>query len=308
MRALITGVNGFVGHYLSQYLLEKGYEIYGTVIEDKIKIDDVKILKMNLLNKKEVNETIKNINPEQIYHLAGQSAVGLSWDNPTLTMDVNINGTINLLDAVRNNNINTKILIIGSSDEYGIIKPEECPINEQHKLNPNSPYAISKMAQEEISKLYIKSYKMNIIMVRAFNHIGPMQSKNFVVSDFASRIAEIEKGAEAIIRVGNLEAYRDFTDVRDIVKGYKLLMDDGKIGEIYNIGSGKPYKIQQILDILLSLSTINIKVKIDENRLRPSDVPIIQCDNSKIKSHTNWLIEYDIKDTLKDTLDYWRNM
>ncbi|WP_252221701.1 MULTISPECIES: GDP-mannose 4,6-dehydratase [unclassified Clostridium] len=308
MRALITGVNGFVGHYLSQYLIEQGYEVYGTVIEDNIKMDNVKILKMNLLNKKEVNETIKNINPEQIYHLAGQSAVGLSWDNPTLTMNVNINGTINLLDAVRNNNINTKILIIGSSDEYGIIKPEECPINEQHKLNPNSPYAISKMTQEEISKLYIKSYKMNIIMVRAFNHIGPMQSKNFVVSDFASRIAEIEKGAEAIIRVGNLEAYRDFTDVRDIVKGYELLMSYGKIGEIYNIGSGKPYKIQQILDILLSLSTTNINVEIDKNRLRPSDVPIIQCDNSKIKSHTNWSIEYDIKDTLKDTLDYWRNM
>lgn len=308
MRALITGVNGFVGHYLSRYLLEKGYEVYGTVIEDDIKMDNIKILKMNLLNKQEVNETIEKINPEQIYHLAGQSAVGLSWNNPTLTMSVNINGTINLLDAVRSNNLNTKILIIGSSDEYGIIKPEECPINEEHKLNPNSPYAISKMAQEEISKLYIKSYQMKIIMVRAFNHIGPMQSKNFVVSDFASRIAEIEKGADPIIRVGNLEAYRDFTDVRDIVSGYELLMNNGKVGEIYNIGSGKPYKIQQILDVLLSLSKKDIKVELDKNKLRPSDVPIIQCDNSKIKSHINWSPKYNLRDTLKDTLDYWRNM
>lgn len=308
MRALITGVNGFVGHYLSKYLIEQGYEVYGTVIEDNIKMDNVKIKKMNLLNKTEVNDVLTDINPDQIYHLAGQSAVGLSWKEPTLTMDVNINGTINLLDVVRNNNINTKVLIIGSSDEYGIITPEECPINEEHILKPTSPYAISKMTQEEISKLYIKAYKMNMIMVRAFNHIGPMQSKNFVVSDFASKIAEIEKGGEPIIRVGNLEAYRDFTDVRDIVRGYKLLMDYGKIGEIYNIGSGNPYKIQEILDILLSLSNIKIKVEIDPDKLRPSDVPIIKCDNLKIKSHVKWIPKYDIKDTLKDTLDYWRNM
>lgn len=308
MKALITGVNGFVGNYLSKYLVEKGYTVYGTVIEDDVKMDNVKIYKMNLLNKQEVMETIKSIKPDYIYHLAGQSAVGLSWNNPTLTMDVNINGTINLLDAVREHNIDTKVLIIGSSDEYGVIKPEECPISEGHELNPTSPYAISKMTQEQIAKLYVNSYKMNLIMVRAFNHIGPMQSKNFVVSDFASKIAEIEKGAEPVMKVGNLEAYRDFTDVRDIVRGYAMLVEDGKNGELYNIGSGNPYKIQDILDILLSLSTTKITVEIDPERLRPSDVPIIQCDNSKIKSHINWATKYDIKDTLKDTLDYWRNM
>ncbi|EKQ50540.1 MULTISPECIES: GDP-mannose 4,6-dehydratase [unclassified Clostridium] len=308
MKALITGVNGFVGNYLSKYLMEQGYTVYGTVIDDNITMENVIISKMNLLNKEEVIETIKSINPDQIYHLAGQSAVGFSWKEPTLTMDVNINGTINLLDAVRENNINTKVLIIGSSDEYGIIKPEECPISEKHPLNPTSPYAISKMAQEQIAKLYINSYKMNLIMVRAFNHIGPKQSKNFVVSDFASKVAEIEKGAESVIRVGNLEAYRDFTDVRDIVRGYFMLMNNGEIGELYNIGSGNAYKIQDILDILLSLSTADIKVEIDPDKLRPSDVPIIQCDNSKIKSHINWFPQYDIKNTLKDTLDYWRNM
>lgn len=308
MKALITGVNGFVGNYLSKYLIEKGYTVYGTVIEDNVIMENVHIKKMNLLNKEEVMETIKSINPDYIYHLAGQSAVGLSWKEPTLTMNVNINGTINLLDAVRENNLGTKVLIIGSSDEYGIIKPENCPINEQHELNPTSPYAISKKTQEEVSKLYIKSYKMNLILVRAFNHIGPMQSKNFVVSDFASKIAEIEKGAEPVIRVGNLEAYRDFTDVRDIVRGYVMLMENEKFGEVYNIGSGNAYKIQDILDVLLSLSAAKIKVEIDPDKLRPSDVPIIQCDNSKIKAHVNWETQYDIKDTLKDTLDYWRNM
>lgn len=308
MRALITGVNGFVGKYLSKYLLEQGYAVYGTVIEDDIKINNVKIYKMDLLNKQEIVETIKNINPNHVYHLAGQSSVALSWKNPTLTMNVNVNGTINLLDAIRENNIDTKVLTIGSSDEYGVIRPEECPIKEEHMLNPTSPYAVSKMTQEQIAKLYINSYKMNLIIVRAFNHIGPMQNKNFVVSDFASKIAEIEKGAEPVIRVGNLEAYRDFTDVRDIVRGYAMLMENGKCGEIYNIGSGNPYKIQYILDILLSLSNAKIKVEIDSDKLRPSDVPIIQCDNSKIKSHVNWEAQYDIKNTLKDTLDYWRNM
>lgn len=307
MKALVTGVNGFVGNYLSKYLIEQGYTVYGTVIEDNVVMENVNIQRMNLLNKDEVIRTIKSINPDHIYHLAGQSAVGLSWKEPTLTMDVNINGTINLLDAVRENNIDGKVLIIGSSDQYGVIKPEDCPISERHELNPSSPYAISKVTQEQVSRLYINSYKMNIIMVRAFNHIGPMQSKNFVVSDFASKIAEIEKGAEPIIRVGNLEAYRDFTDVRDIVRGYYMLMKNGKIGEVYNIGSGNAYKIQDILSTLLSLSNTQIKVEIDPERLRPSDVPIIQCDNSKIKSHINWMSQYDIKNTLKDTLDYWRN-
>jgi len=308
MKALITGVNGFVGNYLSKYLIEQGYTVYGTVIEDNITMENVIIKKMNLLNKEEVNETIKSISPNCIFHLAGQSAVGLSWKEPTLTMNVNINGTINLLDAVRGDTPDTKVLIIGSSDQYGIIKPEDCPISEEHELKPTSPYAISKMTQEEVSKLYIKSYKMNLILVRAFNHIGPMQSKNFVVSDFASKVAEIEKGAEPVIRVGNLEAYRDFTDVRDIARGYVMLMENGKIGELYNIGSGNAYKIQDILDTLLSLSNTKIKVEIDPDKLRPSDVPIIQCDNSKIKSHINWVPKYDIKNTLKDTLDYWRNM
>lgn len=306
MKVLITGINGFVGKYLSKYLIDKGYEVYGTIIEDNIKIDNVKICKMNLLDKGEVVETIRKIKPDQIYHLAGQSSVGLSWKNPTLTINVNVNGTINLLDSIREEKLDTKVLIIGSSDEYGPIKPENCPINEEYELNPISPYAISKVTQENIAKLYVKTYGMKIIMVRAFNHIGPMQSKNFVVSDFASRIVEIESGKERVIKVGNLEAYRDFTDVRDIVRGYNMLMEKAKIGEIYNIGSGNAIKIRDILDILISLSTKDIEVEIDKDKLRPSDVQIVECDNSKIKSHIGWEPELDIRETLKDTLDYWR--
>ncbi|WP_394884862.1 GDP-mannose 4,6-dehydratase [Clostridium butyricum] len=308
MKALITGINGFVGKYLSKYLIEKGYEVSGTVIEETIQMDDIKIYKMNLLDKEEVAETIRKIKPDQVYHLAGQSAVGLSWNNPTLTIDINVNGTINLLDSIREENLDAKVLIIGSSDQYGTIKPENCPINEEHELNPSSPYAISKVAQENVAKLYVKAYGMKIIMVRAFNHIGPMQSKNFVVSDFASRIVDIEFGKQSIMKVGNLEAYRDFTDVRDIVRGYNMLMERAHIGEIYNIGSGKAIKIQDVLDTLISLSKKYIEVEIDKDKLRPSDVPIVECDNSKIKSHIGWQPELDIRETLKDTLDYWRNM
>jgi GDP-4-dehydro-6-deoxy-D-mannose reductase len=308
MKALITGINGFVGKYLSKYLIEKGYDVYGTVIEDNIQMDDIKIYKMNLLDKEEVAETIRKIKPDQVYHLAGQSAVGLSWNNPTLTININVNGTINLLDSIREENLDVKVLIIGSSDQYGPIKPENCPINEEHELNPSSPYAISKVTQENVAKLYVKAYGMKIIMVRAFNHIGPMQSKNFVVSDFASRIVDIEFGKQSIMKVGNLEAYRDFTDVRDIVRGYNMLMERAHIGEIYNIGSGKAIKIQDVLDTLISLSKKYIKVEIDKDKLRPSDVPIVECDNSKIKSHIGWQPQLDIRETLKDTLDYWRNM
>ena len=308
MKALITGINGFVGKYLSKYLVSNGYEIYGTVIEEGVHMDDKKIYNMNLLDKQEVLKTIIDIKPDHIYHLAGQSAVGLSWKQPTLTMNVNVNGTINLLDSIREADLDCKVLIIGSSDEYGPIKPEDCPIKEEYELNPSSPYAISKVAQENIAKLYAKVYGMKILMVRAFNHIGPMQSKNFVVSDFASRIADIEVGKESVMKVGNLEAYRDFTDVRDIVRGYNMLMEKGHVGEVYNIGSGKPVKIQEILDILISLSTRQVKVELDEDKLRPSDVPVVECDNSKIRLHTGWQPKFDIRDTLRDTLDYWRNM
>ena len=308
MKALITGVDGFVGYYLTKHLLEQGDEVYGTTILPDYKNEEIMVMNMNLLDKKNVEEVIQKVKPEAIYHLAGQSAVGLSWEKPELTMSINVNGTLHLLEAVRKYCHETKVLIIGSSDEYGPVKPEECPIQETRPLNPVSPYGISKMTQEQIGKLYAKSYGMNIIMVRAFNHIGPRQGKNFVVADFASRIAEIEKGATPIIKVGNLEAYRDFTDVRDIVRGYRLLITKGYSGEIYNIGSGKPIKIREILDILIELSDVSIEVEVDSERLRPIDVPLVQCDNSKIKSHTSWKIVNDIQQTLKDTLNYWRGM
>lgn len=308
MKALITGVDGFVGKYLSEYLLKQKYEVYGTTISEKYKNEKIKIYKMNLLDEKEVNKVIKMIKPDKIFHLAGQSAVGLSWEKPVLTVNINVNGTLNLLEAVRNYSKDSKMLIVGSSDQYGPIKPEECPIKESKIQNPQSPYGVSKKTQEEMCKLYVNAYHMNIIMVRAFNHIGAGQSTNFVVADFASKIAQIEKGSEPVLKVGNLETFRDFTDVRDIVRGYSLLLEKGKIGEIYNIGSGKEVKVSEILKKLVSMSKKEIKIEIDPNKFRPVDVPLVVCDNSKIKKDTGWETEFLINDTLEEVLEYWRSV
>ena len=305
-KVLVTGVDGFVAGYLSDYLFKSGYDVYGTTISETYKNDKIKIFKMNLLDAENVSDVIKNISPNMIFHLAGQSAVGVSWQNPVLTMDVNVNGTLNLLEAVRINNINSRILIIGSSDQYGIIKPENCPIKETQLQNPQSPYGISKKTQEEIGKLYVKAYKMNIIFVRAFNHIGARQGKNFVVPDFASKIVKIEKSAVPVLKVGNLDTLRDFTDVRDIVRGYLMLLESGKIGESYNIGSGNVIKIKDILKKLINLSSKEIKIEIDKEKFRPVDIPIVQCDNSKIKRDTGWSPEISIDETLKEVLEYWR--
>lgn len=308
MKALITGIDGFVGYHLYKLLISQGIQVHGTTINKEYTNEEITVHHMNLLNKDEVIDIIKNVSPDYVYHLAGQSAVGLSWKEPVLTMNVNVNGTINLLDAIREQKINCRTLIIGSSDQYGPVTPDMCPIKETQSLNPVSPYGISKCTQEQIAKLYVDAYKMDIIMARAFNHIGPMQGKNFVVADFASRIVEIERGSEPVLKVGNLDAYRDFTDVRDIVKGYTLLLRKGCSGEVYNIGSGKSIKVKDILDILVKCSSVDIKVELDPNKIRPIDVPKVECDNSKIKIHTGWEIESEIHQTLKDTLNYWRGM
>ncbi|MHC1749535.1 MAG: GDP-mannose 4,6-dehydratase [Cellulosilyticaceae bacterium] len=308
MRALITGIDGFVGYHLYKLLISQGVEVHGTTILKNYTNEEVSLYTMDLLNKDEVTKIIQKVQPDYVYHLAGQSAVGLSWQAPVLTMNVNINGTINLLDAIRKESKLCRVLIIGSSDQYGPVTPQMCPIKEAQALNPVSPYGISKCTQEQMAQLYVKAYGMDIVMVRAFNHIGPMQGINFVISDFASKIVAIEKGSEPIIKVGNLDAYRDFTDVRDIVRGYSMLMQKGHKGEVYNIGSGKSIQIQDVLEILLSLAKLAINVQVDVDKLRPLDVPKVVCDNSKIRNHTGWAIENNINQTLQDTLDYWRSM
>lgn len=313
MRTLITGVNGFVGQYLAEYLLVKSIDVWGTIHEQKTihkEINnDISIRQMDITDPIQVKNVLSECRPDYIFHLAAQSSAAISWKQPELTMNVNLNGTINLLESIRKLNLNTRILLIGSSEEYGTVKPMDLPIDETHQLKPGNPYAISKVAQNMIGQVYVKAYDLDIVMVRAFNHIGPKQSPVFVVSDFSKRIAEIEKGKILpILKVGNLEAERDFTDVRDIVRAYYELALKGSKGEIYNVGSGKVHRINEILNKLLILANIEIKIEKDSSRFRPLDVPKVQCNNNKFVSLTSWKPTYTLEETLKDTLEYWREI
>lgn len=310
MKALIIGAAGFVGNYLIDHLQEEcKWSVSVTKMEqESIGKKDIDIYNLNILNKDEITELLSKIKPDHIFHLAAQSSVALSWKNPELTIDVNVKGSINVLDAVRQSNYNPRILLIGSGEEYGHIKPEETPVREENITRPGNIYAATKVAQNMIGKIYADAYAMDIVMVRAFNHIGPNQVPIFVVADFCKQVAEIEKGLrEPVIKVGNLSAKRDFTDVRDVVKAYSLLAEKGLRGETYNVGSGKAIAIEEILQMILGMSEKEIKVEVDNNKLRPVDIAIIEANIAKLQEATGWKKEIELEKTIYDTLEYWRN-
>lgn len=308
-KALIIGAAGFVGGYLIDYLHDKcKWSIYATKMQnEKMDTDKADIVNLNILDYESIVNLLNETKPEYIFHLAAQSSVAYSWQNPKLTVDININGTINLLNAVKEVVPNATVLLIGSSEEYGSCNLDNGIIDEEHKLSPTNIYAMTKVAQEMTGKIYAEAYNMKIIMVRAFNHIGPKQSPLFVVSDFCKQVAEIEKGLrEPIMKVGNLSAKRDFTDVRDIVRAYTDIIQSGEYGEVYNVGSSKAIEISKILDMIISQVQCDIKVEIDQTKLRPVDTPVIEADTSKLKKQLGWKPKYHIEDTIADTLNYWR--
>ncbi|MFZ7121893.1 MAG: GDP-mannose 4,6-dehydratase [Eubacteriaceae bacterium] len=311
MKALITGIEGFVGGYLTEELLENRIEICGTYLNKSLLndnlIDKAKLYQLDITEQDSVESIVKDIQPDYIFHMAAQSSAALSWNNPNQTMSININGTINLLNSIRNLAKEVKVLLIGSSEEYGVIETDKLPINENQELKPGNPYSISKITQEMIAKLYVNAYDMNIVSTRSFNHIGPKQSSKFVISDWAKQIAEIEvENNDPVIYVGNLDIERDFTDVRDIVRAYVKLIQYGSKGEAYNVGSGKSYILRDILNELIRRSSKPIQVITDRAKHRPIDNPVIRCDNSKLKQCFEWQIQYDIKQSLNDILKYWR--
>lgn len=311
MKALIIGGAGFVGYYLTDHLLHDcGWSVSVTKLENEsIEEKQVNVYNLDILDKQAIVTLLKEIRPDYIFHLAAQSSVALSWKNPALTIDVNIKGSTNVLDAVRELDYKPRILLIGSGEEYGYIEPDEVPIKESNHLRPGNIYAATKACQNMIGKIYADAYQMDIIMVRAFNHIGPRQSPMFVVADFCKQVAEIEKGLrEPVIRVGNLSAKRDFTDVRDVVRAYALLIQKGVGGETYNVGSGKAISISELLNMILAFSTMKITIEKDENKFRPIDVPVIEADiNTFMNTIINWNQKYSLNATLQDTLRYWRS-
>jgi len=310
MKVLITGISGFVGSHLAEYCQSKGAEVHGTTrwrsqVENLKDIEDLTLHECDINDAFAFREVIKKVKPDWIFHLAAQSFVKASWTEPYQTLHTNIMGELNLFEAVRNiPNYNPRIQIAGSSEEYG--HAEKMPITEDTPLLPLSPYGVSKVAQDLLARQYFKSYGMHIIVTRAFNHTGPRRGEVFVCSSFAKQIVEIEKGKEPVISVGNLEAKRDFTDVRDTVKGYWLALEKGEPGEVYNICSGNSYPISNILKKLLSCSKIKIKIKQDPERMRPSDLPVLFGDCSKFMKQTGWKPTIPIEQTLEDILEYWR--
>lgn len=310
MKALIVGAAGFVGSYLIQHLTTTyDWEIHATKLpNENLSVSDIHVHDLNILNIDEIRELFTKLKPDYIFHLAAQSSVALSWNNPQITVDINIKGTLNILDTIRSlDGYSPRILLIGSGEEYGYILPDETPVNERVTPRPGNIYAATKACQNMLGNIYYRAYGMQLIMVRAFNHIGPNQTSVFVASDFCKQVAEIEAGKKKpILHVGNLSAKRDFTDVRDVVRAYGLLIQHGKAGETYNIGSGHAISIQELLNIILSLSTAKILVSTDPARLRPSDIPVIEADITKLQDSINWHPEISLKQTLLETLNYWR--
>lgn len=316
-KVLITGISGFAGSFLAEHLLQKGsFELFGTFLTDQslISISTIKnsinLEKIDLLDEKNVLSLIESVKPDIIFHLAALTSPQESFSSPHITITNNINAEINILEALRKHNLlNCRTLIVSSGEIYGVVNQLDLPIDEKTEIRPASPYAVSKIAQDYLGLQYFISYKIPIVRVRPFNHIGPRQSASFVVAAFAKKIAEIEKYKKTdIITVGNLKAKRDFTDVRDIVAGYLILIEKGKIGDVYNIGSGVSISISEVLNKLLALSSVSINVKEDQSLLRPSDIPDLRCDNTKIKNEIGWNVTINLDQTLKDTLDYWRNI
>jgi GDP-4-dehydro-6-deoxy-D-mannose reductase len=314
MKVLITGITGFAGSHLAEFLLQKNIKVFGTYrwrsrMENIMHIrDKITLLECDLRDFSATLEVIKKVKPDLIFHLAAQSFVPMSWIAPVETLTTNITSEVNIFEAVRTLNLkNCRIHIAGSSEEYGLVYKNEVPIKETNPLRPLSPYGVSKVAQDLLGYQYFMSYQLPIIRTRAFNHTGPRRGEVFVTSNFAKQIVEIEKKKrQPVIYVGNLDAVRDFTDVRDVVRAYYMILKDGKPGEVYNISSGKGYKIKEVLELLLSLAQCDIEIKVDPARLRPSDVELLIGDNTKLKKAVGWKPEIPFKKTLSDLLDYWR--
>lgn len=315
-KVLITGVTGFVGQHVAQQLVHQGnFEIVGTYRSqsslsriESIK-DNVTIKHLDLNDSEAVSQLISEVKPDHIYHLAAQASPQKSFKSPKDTIVNNISAELNVLEAIRQNQLASRLLTVATGEMYGIVTPSDIPIDESTPLRPVSPYAVSKIAQDYLSLQYYYAYKLDVVRVRPFNHIGPGQQEGYVVADFAKQIVEIEKKKrDSILSVGNLEAKRDFTDVRDMVKAYILAMEKGESGEVYNIGSGVSHKINEVLQLLLKYSTSEVEVKVDPERFRPIDVPEIVCDTKKFHERTGWIPEIPFENTLKDTLDYWRKI
>ncbi|NLU25160.1 MAG: NAD-dependent epimerase/dehydratase family protein [Clostridiales bacterium] len=308
-KALIIGGAGFVGQHLARHLHDDlGWQTAVTKLPfENPHVPFAEVYDLDILNQEAVTGLLTEVKPDYIFHLAAQSSAALSWKKPAMTVDINIKGAVNVLEAIRTLENQPRVLLIGSSEEYGKVSEAECPITERQEARPGNIYAATKVCQEMIGKLYADAYQMDVMATRSFNHVGPGQAPIFVVADFCKQVAEVEAGThEPVLRVGNLAAARDFTDVRDVVRAYALLAQKGQRGEIYNGGTGRAVTIASILQMILGQSTAAIRVEKDPERFRPLDAPLNVADISKLQKDTGWQPEIPLETTIGDALNEWR--
>lgn len=310
-RALITGINGFVGGYLAEHLIQRQWQVSGIATSQELRLASLRprvdFISANLLDKDAIWSALERTQPDVIFHLAAQAHVPTAVAHPTETITNNLQAQLGLFEAIRALGLDPLIVVACTSEEYGSVRPNEIPVNEQTPLRPNNPYAFSKVAQDMLALQYFLGYSMRTVRLRLFNHIGPRQIDSYAVPAFAHQIARIEAGRQApIVRVGNLDVQRDFTDVRDIAHAYELAALQGVPGEVYNIGSGRAIALREILTLLLGLSTTAITIEPDPNRIRPVDVPVIACDATHFYNHTGWHPMIALHQSLSDILAEWR--
>ncbi len=323
MRVLLTGVAGFAGSHLAEYLLSDArvgptnepanetIELHGVVHRHDRRIYHLRhrlqLHRGDLRNGLWVNDLIQLVKPDYLLHLAAWSDVGGSWQQPWTTYELNIQCQLHLLEAIRRWAPACRVLVATSNEVYGLLNPADLPVDEATPFRPNNPYGVSKVAQDMMALQYWLSHQIPTLRVRSFNHIGPGQADDFVASTLARQIAEIEIGERPpVVIVGNLDAQRDFTDVRDVMRAYWLVITKGEAGQVYNVGSGQARPVRWLLETLLTLTSVQVEVKIDPTRLRPSDVPMSVCDNRRLVEATGWQPQVDLRQSLQDLLDGWR--
>lgn len=312
MKALITGISGFVGSHLAEHLLETtDWQVAGTVFGPTGSIEPIRgrleLYPAELSRLEVMSFVLEQARPDAIIHLAAQPLVSASRIDPWGTLETNIRVQLNVLEGVAQVCPKCRVLVVGSSEEYGLIKPEDLPIDEETPLRPLSAYALSKVAQDLMGLQYHLAQGLHVVRARPFNHVGPRQRTGFVAPDFASQIAAAEQGLRpAVIEVGNLAVRRDFSDVRDVVRAYALLIAHGEPGAVYNIGAGVSHSVQELLDTLLAYSRVPIEVRRNPQRLRASETPDIVCDATRIRERTGWHVTIPFEQSLRDILGFWR--